>query len=134
MSAQDSFRWLFFNVGLALFPIWSTYIVVTVFGDAPTWQRLLKDGELFVFASTLSAAAMGTAFFERDVQLLRIMIASCGLIAVLIVSGGMYFATVQARLSDTPARNERLLMKISIYCALLASAFSFLVYSTESIR
>lgn len=134
MSAQDSIRWLFFNVGLALFPIWSTYMVVTVFREAPTWQRLLKEGELFVFACTLSSAAMGTAFFERDVRLTMIMFASCGLILVLIVSGGLFFATVQARLTETTMPNERLLVKISIICALAASGLSYLVNSAESIR
>ena len=57
MSLTDSVRWIVFNVGVALFPIWATKIICIVFRKALSWPQLLRDGEMFVFASTLSASA-----------------------------------------------------------------------------
>ena len=134
MSLKESVRWIFFNIGVALFPIWATQIVTATFGTVQPLSKVLKDGELFVFSSTLSASAMGTAFFERDVGLAGIMLTACGLIVVLIISGGLFFATVQLKSTGQQVPNEKRLAKASIYCAIAAAFLSYVVQAAGSVQ
>ncbi len=134
MSLTDSVRWVVFNVGVALLPIWATKIISVVFRKTLTWPQLLKDGEMFVFASTLSASAMSTAFFERNVGEAGIMLAGCALVIVLMISTGLFFATVQLKVSGEPLPDEKMAARVSTACAVAASVLSYVVHAAGSIR
>ena len=136
MTMEDSFRWVFFNIGIALFPIWATKLICRVFRVELTWTKLLRDGELFVFASTLTASTMNTAFFERNVGDPGIMVSGCALVLILMISSGLFFATVQrkfeaagagAAAETVAAHKDPAVGKASVYCAVSAIVLSYFV-------
>lgn len=134
MSLTDSVRWIVFNVGVALFPIWATKIICIVFRNALTWPQLLRDGEMFVFASTLAASAMSTAFFERNVAHAGIMLSGCALVIVLMISTGLFFATVQLKVSGQTVPDEKMVARASVVCAVSAAVLSYVVHAAGSTR
>jgi hypothetical protein len=132
MGAADSFRWFTFHIALALFPLWATYIVRSI--QVRPLSGPVLEGELFVFASTVSASALGTALFERNVQSTGIMVSCCALLFVLLVSSGLFFATVQARFGENGAIHPRRTAILSLLCAVAASSFGYAVQAARSIR
>jgi uncharacterized RDD family membrane protein YckC len=133
MSAVESVRWLIFNICVPLFPLWATQIVAAAYEDPPPLSSRLREGELFVFSSTVSAAALGTALFLRDVRSIGITLSICGLIVLLLLSGGLSFTTVLARSVGKQPRNARRFSAISIVCAVAASGLGYVVQAARHV-
>lgn len=69
---EQIIRWLVFNVVLALLPILVNFfsLLMIKHGDGDDsknyWREVVKEGELFIFSSTLSATSIGTVIFQAS--------------------------------------------------------------------
>lgn len=132
MNATDTARWLVFNVGIALFPIWAAQIVRFATNAAGSVSESIREGELLIFASTISASGLGTGLIERDLRVTQVAFACAGLIVLLMASGGMVFIVMQAKLEERDTLHRGRTTGLSVFCAVGASCLAYLVHASGS--
>jgi len=133
MNTAESVRWLVFNVVIALFPIWAAQIVRFATHTEGSFAESIREGDLLIFASTISASGLGTGLFERDLRVTYIAFACTGLILLLMVSGGLVFIIMQGRLETKEMMHRGRTMGLSIFCAAGASILAYVVQGSRSI-
>ncbi|HEX8391193.1 MAG TPA: hypothetical protein VF665_02455 [Longimicrobium sp.] len=133
LNVVDSVRWLLFNVIAALFPLWAIQIVRFATGQTGTVEEGLGQGELLVFATTISASALGTGLFERDLRVPFVALACSGLLFTCLIAGGLVFVVLDARLNGRPPLRSSRTAIASLICAGCASALAYMVQFSRSI-
>ncbi|MBB4635579.1 hypothetical protein [Longimicrobium terrae] len=118
---------------MALFPIWAVQLVRIGSGRTGPVRGGQGQGELFVFSTTISASALGTGLFERDMRLPLVSFPCAGLIFMLLISGGLVFQSLDAKLDDRPPVRTSLNAGLAIFCASVSSLLAYLVHGSRSI-
>lgn len=122
-------NWLFFNVILALLPLLLTFSIVKVkvIDVNPHWYEVIEDGQLFIFASVLSATAIGAlALKESGLSGLGSVVNFCALLIILILSTALFAVITLQRLRQENHADVKRVSKSSVYCAIIASVLSYL--------
>lgn len=142
---EETIRWLVFNVVLALLPLIVNFFILTIIKNQQkpdsVWREILKEGELFIFSSTISASSIGTLVFRGfstntanssvtgpSALILTIIISS--LIIVLLLSTASFgistFAKfVRQNTSSDVIFDDKRLSNASLAIAILASLLSY---------
>lgn len=117
---MELLTWLIYNCGLALFPILLVRIGLWLTNASIPLAKLLKDGQLFFYAATLTATAMG------DLTKAPPQTASAtggfewwfvGLLGLTLLTTFLFGVTAAATTT-----NDRRIARTSYACALLATA------------
>ena len=122
--------WIFFNVILALVPLALGFFFVYVMKIAKTkWHAILKDGELYIFSTTLSASSIGTAIIRAKSVELTLAVIIIGLFLTLILSTALFALASSFRLTQTAPPDEMAFAVTSLFCAVTASILSFVAFT-----
>lgn len=129
MEFESGVQWFFTNVILALIPIFINFLLMMMGVVSVTiqWYKVLKDGELFIFSTTISAASIGTLPFQESQSGLFFPITFWALIIILVISTALFAISGYFKLNEINMPNEKLFSSSSIVCAILASTLSFFV-------
>lgn len=131
---EPTFRWFFFNVILALMPVVVNFVLVRMVKIDTSWYRILKDGELFIFSSTISASSIGTAIIQRQSGSSVTTVTICALLIVLMLSAAMFAVSSYFKFKQEIPPDERLFGVSSVYCAALAVLLSYIVAASGGIK
>ncbi len=118
--------WFFVSVVLALMPLILNLILVKVGRLQVGWAELLKDGELFFFATSLAASALGTLLFKKPGNPGGALLLSYLLLIVLTISSGLFALASFLKLTKSDAVDKTVFSLGSILCALASVILSFL--------
>jgi hypothetical protein len=122
-------QWLFTNVIAALFPIAVGILSIKLWRIDIRWHAVLRDGELFVFSSTLSITALSASFFSQLPRTLANSLIVLSLFVVLGISTLFYGAAILAKLTGASSNaNEEMIATGSILCASLVVLLSSYVF------
>jgi hypothetical protein len=127
---EPTIRWVFTNVILALIPIVINLILIKMLKMGTQWHQMLKDGELFIFSTTLSASSIGIASFQGKLVNSSESLLFWALIVVLIISTALFSLSSLTKLKQIDI-DEKFFATSSIACALAASAFSYMMASVS---
>ena len=143
MFITESIRWLFVNGILALLPLLIAFFISFLANADVKWYQMLKEGELYVFSTTLCATSIGTIVFEKKASLNRsnlleldteagVMfhtIVMCILILILITSTSAFAMASFTKLNRHPSLPEKRFSKISVCCALLTILLGYFTFT-----
>jgi len=139
MITPEATRWFFFNVILALTPLAFSFLLVLLLKFAVTWHEILKDGELFIFSTTLSAGAIGESLYRNAAT-----VASpetppspangpswtvLALMIVLLLTSGLFAVSTLLKFKKESPPDQQLFSIASITTAIFAVVFSFVSVS-----
>lgn len=118
MSAK--ILWIFVNIILALLPIVTNFLLIKIMKIEREWYETLKDGELFIFSTTISASAIGVTFFQGSLDNSLGNLVFCILLLTIIFSTLLFgFASV-LKFKQEKMPDEKLYAIASIGCAIAA--------------
>lgn len=118
-------KWIVFNVVVALLPIGLTFAVVRVFHLPTRWFEVLKDGELFIYSTTLSASAIGAVMLDSKLQRTAPFVAFWFLVLMLMFSTVLFGVSSYLKLTHQSPAKPRVVSASSVVCAVLVSAASY---------
>lgn len=124
---EPTIRWIFTNVILALTPILINFILIKVLKIGTPWHQAFKDGELFIFSTTLSASSIGIASFQGTLKTALGSLIFWVLLLVLILSTVLFSLASFIKLKQEKIPDERLFAATSISCAAFASICSYII-------
>ncbi|HLL45332.1 MAG TPA: hypothetical protein VK399_01425 [Longimicrobiaceae bacterium] len=122
-------QWLFTNVIAALLPVAVSLCILRFGKITATWHAVLKDGELFIFSSTLSMTALATSHFSDVPHTLPHLIATYFLFGVLVLSTAAYGFAIYCKLAGVDSHGEGI-AKTSIMASgstIILSSYLFFV-------
>lgn len=122
-------QWIFFNVILALLPIFLSAVAIRFFSTSTRWSQALMDGELFIFSSTMSATSIGVSVFDGAKLNFLGGIALCTLILVLIISTFLFGISQFLKIKGDTHPNQHFHVVSSVSCALVAVVCGYLLTS-----
>ena len=135
MSIHEAIGWLFFNVVLALLPIGFSYLIAYLLRHRIVWHDGVKEGELFIFATTLSAGTIGECLWGKVADLANKSTfagalpvhnwAVLPLLLVLVLSACLFAVSVFLKLERRAPPDPALFSTASLIAAFLAILFSF---------
>lgn len=122
--------WLFFNVILPLLPLILNLLCVRLMRNPPSWDHVLKEGELLIFSTTVSATALGKSVLERDANDISENLILIVLLLIIIVSSFMSSISFYRKLENKSQDlfDDRKFSYASLALAFLAGLFSFIVW------
>ncbi len=121
-------RWFFFNIILALLPLFFNLILIKIGQIKTNWIELLKGGELFFFSSTISASSIGGLLFQNPSNIALALVISYLLLVVLAISTGMFSLSSFLKLKQMDMLDNKIFSKSSVWCAFLAVLLSYLTF------
>ncbi|MGJ5674056.1 MAG: hypothetical protein ACR9NN_10665 [Nostochopsis sp.] len=116
---QNSMKWFFFNVFLALLPLLLNFILIKIGRIKTTWFELLKDGELFFFSTSLAASSIGAFLFQSPSSLMIASVTSYLLITLLLISTGLFALSSFLKLKQMEAIDKKVFGAGSAWCAII---------------
>lgn len=142
---DGTLKWLCFNIVLALIPLALNFILVKLLVINISWYKILKDGELFVFSSAVSASAIGDTFFRHTGNISTVAKVSAAspttqasiigsasneitmfaLLIVLILSAFLFAISSLLKFQNQSPPDEKLFSCSSIACAALSTLLSY---------
>ena len=128
LSFENTIRWVFFNVILALVPLLLNFFLVKVARVTTTWHKMLKDGELYIFSSTIAAASIGKEFLDSSSKDLTSTVTVFALIIILMLSAAMFSLSSFLKFREESCLDEKLFSGGSISCAIVAGILSYVVF------
>jgi hypothetical protein len=128
LEVESSIRWFFFNVVLALLPLLLNLILIQVGSIKTNWSELLKDGELFFFSTTIAASSIGALLFQSPSSLIVASITSYILIAILMISTGMFALSSFLKLKQMDVIDKKVFSASSALCAIVTICLSYVAF------
>jgi hypothetical protein len=124
---QPIVNWAFFDVIFALAPLVLTFAMVKLLGMGTPWHTVLKDGELFIFSSTVLASYVGIVLFQEDKLSLADVLIVCAAILFLFVSACLFTLTSYFKFTGQPLPGQKRFGFTSISCACVAALLGYAV-------
>ena len=127
IPAEPTVVWLACNVGLALLPLSFNALLLALFNVKNKWAAVMREGELFIFSSTLSATSIGISVYDGLKTGLLNVIAFWILVIVLALASGLFAISSLSKLKGESIPNEKLYIGASVSCAVLTVVFSYIL-------
>lgn len=86
--------WLLFNVGIALTPIISSYLMGRISGTGDALDRLVAKGELLILCAAINAGALGEVIGVSGFKLAKIL--AGGTCAMLIIISCIIYSQISS--------------------------------------
>lgn len=118
-------KWIVFNVVVALVPVALAFFVVRMFRLRVRWFEILKDGELFIYSSTLSAATIGSMVMDSKLQRTGPFLVFWALILLLMGSSVIFGVLSYLKFTNRTPTSVRTVSAGSIICAAAVSGLSY---------
>jgi hypothetical protein len=156
-TLQKAVQWGVFNVLLALLPIIVNFILAAYLKVPNRWMAVLKDGELFIFSSTVAATSLGqkladflspnsrinqsTLIVEESTRVADSVLVShvsdspvagmiiiASLLLVMALSSALFALSSYYKLEKKEPPNPGFVVAGSVACAAMSSLFGFFLY------
>lgn len=125
---NSSIAWLFFNVIFAVFPVLFNVVLVRLGNIKTSRAELLKDGELYVFSTSISAASVGSILFGNPSNLIISSLTACCLMSVFCASSGFFMLASFTKLKKINVFDKQFYSDSSIACALITVFLSYIAF------
>lgn len=134
LEVESSIRWFFFNVILALLPLFLNLMLIQVGSIKTNWSELLKDGELFFFSTTISASSIGALLFQKPSNPIAASVTIYFLMVILMISTGMFALSSFLKLKQMDVINKKIFSSSSAWCAVITVLFSYFAFIQGSTK
>ena len=106
---DSSIQWIFANIVLALLPIVTNFLLIKMMNINKKWYETVKEGELFIFSTTISASAIGVTFFQGGLDNSLGTLLFCVLLLVIIFSTLLFGLASFLKFREEKMPDERLI-------------------------